>query len=175
MRRLCARLSASLRLPAPADPPELFSAVAGAVSELRDREVRLCFLRFPPGTVSGIWLDGDDGDLIVVEATAPPQHQLVILGHEIWHMYAGHRGGHAAGAAAARALAPDVDLGTVVAAIAARGDLVTEQERAAELFGIMLGSELRPWLDARPGPGGPPEDGLAGRIQVSLGRRGVVG
>ncbi|MFF0450812.1 toxin-antitoxin system, toxin component [Streptomyces sp. NPDC004609] len=174
MRRLCARLSASLRLPAPTDPRELFAAVAGALSGLRDREVRLCFLRFPPGTVSGIWLDGDDGDLIVVEESAPPQHQLVILGHEIWHLHAGDRGGHASGAtAAARAPASATDLRRVAAAVAARGDLATAQERAAERFGIMLGSELRPWLEAR--PGGPPEHGLAGRIHASLGRRRAVG
>ncbi|MEO3974595.1 hypothetical protein [Streptomyces sp. CAU 1734] len=225
MRRLCAHVAGNLRLPIPSEPDRLFTALGAVLTALREREVRILFLHFPPGTVTGLWADRGDHDLIVVEECAPPQHQLVILGHEIWHMHAGHRGGHAAGAAAARASVPgsparnprgrrralgllppvphtpagaaatrppdnDAALapqgpgapGTAAAALrevladtAARTGFAGAEESAAELFGIMLGSELRPWLEGLPGEAAPPADGLAGRIRVSLGRPGAVG
>ncbi|MER7044796.1 ImmA/IrrE family metallo-endopeptidase [Streptomyces jumonjinensis] len=228
------RLTRSLGPAVPTDPVPLFTALAASLSVLRRREVRVLFLRFPPETVSGIWADRVDHDLIVVEETAPPQHQLVILGHEIWHMHAGHRGTHAdRTAAAARALAPRpgprgaaaphgvpaardtalplgplilrtpaeltrrtaggapaaggvrasgpapghrdaVGLREIITAVAGRTDFSSDEENAAELFGLMLATELRPWLENRPA-GITPRDGLAGRIHASLGGRGALG
>ncbi|WP_433572850.1 toxin-antitoxin system, toxin component [Streptomyces sp. CA-251247] len=171
MRRLCALLSTSLELPVPVDPARLFEELAATLSAHRQRELRLRFVAFPPGTVSGIWADRGDHDLIAVEEAAAPQHQLVILGHEIWHMHAGHGGGHA-GTSAARSVTEETDLQEVIVR-AARTDFADKEERAAELFGIMLGAELRPWLEGH--PGGTAPEGLAGRLQASLGRHGVQG
>ncbi|MFF8960664.1 toxin-antitoxin system, toxin component [Streptomyces sp. NPDC014894] len=171
-------MARSLRLCVPDEPRLVFTALASALSALRRREVRIVFLHFPPGTVSGLWADRGDHDLIVVEDSVPPQHQLVITGHEIWHMHAGHHGGHADGAAAAaRALVPAQGppggsaLREVIADAAARSDFAGSEERAAELFGLMLGTELRPLLESGAALGA---GGVADRIQTSLGRRGAL-
>ncbi|MER5772648.1 toxin-antitoxin system, toxin component [Streptomyces sp. NPDC001985] len=179
MRRLCARLAGSLRLSVPAEPASVFGALAANLSAQRRREVRIVFRHFPPGTVSGLWSDRGDHDLIVVEESAPPQHQLVITGHEIWHMHAGHRGGHADGAARALvsgAALPDLaGLREMIADTAARSGFGGAEESAAELFGLMLGTELRPLLECRAGSGAPPQGGVAARIHASLGHRAPRG
>ncbi|MFC5154393.1 toxin-antitoxin system, toxin component [Streptomyces amakusaensis] len=175
-------MARSLRLRVPAEPFLVFTALAGVLSALRRREVRIVFVHFPPETVSGLWADRGDHDLIVVEERVPPQHQLVIAGHEIWHMHAGHRGGHADGAAAAaRALVPSeaavpdgAALREVIADAAARSGFAGSEERAAELFGLLLGTELRPLLEEDPSPACAPPHGVADRIRTSLGRRGAL-
>ncbi|WP_229869113.1 toxin-antitoxin system, toxin component [Streptomyces inusitatus] len=174
-------MARSLRLRVPAEPFLVFTALAGVLSALRRREVRIVFVHFPPETVSGLWADRGDHDLIVVEERVPPQHQLVIAGHEIWHMHAGHRGGHADGAAAAaRALVPaeavpdGVALREAIEDAAARSGFAGSEERAAELFGLLLGTELRPLLEEDPALAGAPPHGVADRIGASLGRRGAL-
>ncbi|WP_086793654.1 toxin-antitoxin system, toxin component, partial [Streptomyces thermovulgaris] len=115
MRRLCAELLDELTLPAPARPADLCTALCDAMSRRRGRPVRFRTAAFPPGTASGLWLDMHDQDLILVEERTAPDHQLVILGHELWHMQAGHGGHDVDGAhVAARLLDEGADLRTVV-------------------------------------------------------------
>ena len=78
-------------------PTELYAALCAAMSRRRGRPVVFRMAAFPPGTASGLWLDMADRDLVVVEERTAPEHQLVILGHELWHMKAGHRGHHVEG------------------------------------------------------------------------------
>ena len=98
MRRLCGELVTELTLPVPARPADLYAALCEAMSRRRGRPVLFRTAAFPPGTASGLWLDMADQDLVVVEERTAPDHQLVILGHELWHMKAGHCGHHVAGA-----------------------------------------------------------------------------
>ncbi|MFD6288993.1 toxin-antitoxin system, toxin component [Streptomyces sp. NPDC060205] len=173
MRRLCGELVDALSLPAPAEPGELYAALCEAMSSRRGRPVRFRTAPFPPGTASGLWLDMADWDLVVVEERTAPDHQLVILGHELWHMSAGHRGHHVEGAAvAARLLSDDADLRATVRRVAARTRFDLADEKDAESFGLLLASRCRGWL-AGPGARGPVRrEGLAGRIEASLGYRG---
>jgi hypothetical protein len=176
MRRLCQELVGELTLPAPARPDELYGALCAAMSRRRGRPVHFRTAAFPAGTASGLWLDMTDQDLVVIEERTAPDHQLVILGHELWHMTAGHRGHHVEGArVAARLLSDDADLRAAVRAVAARSrfDLADEQE--AESFGLLLGSRCRTWL-AGSGQRAPVQrDHLAGRIEASLGYLGPQG
>ncbi|MEU3793658.1 toxin-antitoxin system, toxin component [Streptomyces fructofermentans] len=173
MRRLCGELVDGLSLSAPAAAADLCTALCDAMSRRRGRPVRFRAASFPPGTASGLWLDMADQDVVVVEERTAPDHQLVILGHELWHMNAGHCGRHVAGAAvAARLLSDDADLRSAVLAVAARTRFDLADEKEAESFGLLLASKCRGWLSGSPPRAPLGRDGLAGRIEASLGYRG---
>ena len=176
MRRLCGELVAELSLPAPAEPAALYAALCDAMSRRRGRPVQFRTAAFPACTASGLWLDMTDRDLVVIEERTAPDHQLVILGHELWHMKAGHCGHHVEGArVAARLLSDDADLRATVRKVAARSrfDLADEQE--AETFGLLLASKCRTWLAGSALRGPVQRDHLAGRIEASLGYLGPQG
>ncbi|MER5718277.1 toxin-antitoxin system, toxin component [Streptomyces sp. NPDC002132] len=174
MRRLCDELVAELALlPAPAAPADLYAALCEAMSRRRGRPVHFRTAPFPPGTASGLWLDMADQDLVVVEERTAPDHQLVILGHELWHMEAGHCSHHVEGAAvAARLLSDGADLRATVRKVAARTRFDQADERDAERFGLLLASKCRAWLADSPGRGRGRRDHLAGRIEAALGYLG---
>ncbi|AJP05932.1 toxin-antitoxin system, toxin component [Streptomyces leeuwenhoekii] len=173
MRRLCGELVGELTLPAPASPDELYTALCDAMSRRRGRPVRFRTAAFPAGTASGLWLDMADQDLVVIEERTAPDHQLVILGHELWHMKAGHCGHHVEGSAvAARLLHDDADLQAAVRAVAARSRFELADEKEAERFGLLLASKCRTWLAGSSLRGPVQRDRLAGRIEASLGYLG---
>ncbi|MCZ9346426.1 toxin-antitoxin system, toxin component [Streptomyces sp. TRM76130] len=176
MRRLCGRLVAELTLPAPAPPADLYAQLCGAMSRRRGRPVLFRTAAFPPGTASGLWLDLADRDLVVVEERTAPEHQLVILGHELWHLQAGHRTHGAEGpAVAARLLGGDPSedaLGAAVRAVVARSRFDLADEREAEGFGLLLASKCRTRLAGSSSRGPAQRDHLAGRIEASLGYPG---
>lgn len=173
MRRLCGELVAELTLPAPARPEDLYRALCDAMSRRRGRPVHFRTAAFPPGTASGLWLDMADQDVVVVEERTAPDHQLVILGHELWHMKAGHCSHHVEGAAvAARLLSDEADLADTVRKIAARTRFDEAEEQDAESFGLLLASKCRTWLAGSSSRGPVQRDRLAGRIEASLGYLG---
>ncbi|MFI2758612.1 toxin-antitoxin system, toxin component [Streptomyces echinatus] len=179
MRRLCNELVSGLTLPVPAPPDELCRALCEVMSRRRGRPVRFRTAVFPPGTASGLWLGLTDRDVVVVEERTAPDHQLVILGHELWHMHADHCGLRLEGADAATRLLPDstdqAALQATVRRVAARTRFDLAEERDAETFGLLLASKCRTWLprSARPVP--VQRDGVAGRIEASLGYPGPQG
>jgi len=179
MRRLCGALLAELALPAPAEPEQLYTALCDAMGRRRGRPVRLRLAAFPAGTASGLWLDMTDQDLVVIEERTAPDHQLVILGHELWHMHAGHGGHELEGTAVAARLLPgdtdDAALRDTVVRVAARTRFNLSDEKDAESFGLLLASKCRTWLPGSSLRGPVRRDGLAGRIEASLGYRGPQG
>ncbi|MFG2682502.1 toxin-antitoxin system, toxin component [Streptomyces sp. NPDC048392] len=179
MRRLCGELVGELTLPAPARPAELYGALCETMSRRRGRPVLFRMAAFPPGTASGLWLDMTDRDLVVVEERTAPGHQLVILGHELWHMQAGHGGHDVEGTTVAARLpagaGTDRDeeaLRATVRAVAARSRFDLADEREAEAFGLLLASKCRTWLGGSSLRGPVQRDHLAGRIEASLGYLG---
>ncbi|MGV9563682.1 toxin-antitoxin system, toxin component [Streptomyces sp. NPDC003480] len=173
MRRLCGELTAELSLPAPAAPADLYTALCAGMSRRRGRPVRFRMAPFPPGTASGLWLDMADQDLVVVEERTAPDHRLVILGHELWHMNAGHQGHPVEGATvAARLLSGTTDLQATVRKVAARTHFDLSDEQEAESFGLLLASKCRTWLAGLSLRGPVQRDDLAGRIEASLGYGG---
>ncbi|MEV6111538.1 toxin-antitoxin system, toxin component family protein [Streptomyces sp. NPDC052109] len=169
MRRLTAHFAAAVRdrPHPPADARELCRALCAAMSTLRGgRPVQLRFERFPDElAVTGLWVEFHDFDLVIVEERAEGVQQLVILGHELWHMHAGHCQHPGADAAASRVLAEEPDLCAAALAVAARDGSRERDEADADAFGHRLATAFRPHL--LHGTGRPLDP-----LQRSLGHRG---
>jgi hypothetical protein len=152
MRRVCAALVDDLRLPVPAEPPELFSALSAKMTELRDRPVEHMFMPFPPETYTGLYVQRDTSDIVLIEAHTSLAHQLRIFFHEFWHLYAGHPGiditdltldGGAWEQLIARLLASPHGQAKIVAA---RSGCSNSQEDEAELFSWQLAARVSRWM-----------------------------
>ncbi|MDO0927862.1 toxin-antitoxin system, toxin component family protein [Streptomyces sp. TG1A-8] len=173
MRSLAAGLADAVqaRPQAPEDVGELCRALCEEMSARRGgRPVELRFERFPDEIeVTGLWVEFQDFDLVIVEERAEAVQQLVILGHELWHLHAGHRHHRLAGAAAARALADEPGWRDRALTVAARNGSRQADEAEADDFGHRLATRFRSHLTgSRPGaPLGP--------VQRSLGYRGRGG
>ncbi|MEU6475386.1 toxin [Streptomyces sp. NPDC047017] len=166
MRRLADALVDPIRVPVPADPETLFAALVDSVSAWRGRRVVVRREIFPPHTASGLWLEGETQDVVVVDRRAAVWHQLVIFCHEVWHM---NRRDTDGASAAARPAGPPRP-------VAARSDFSLADEQEADRFGMLMGGRLRGWLEAGPEPAGDADDdGLAGRIGAALNYRGTPG
>jgi hypothetical protein len=126
---------------------------------------------FPPHTASGLWLEGDTYDVIVIDKRAAAWHQIVIFCHEVWHMH--QRTAHPVPSPASDGSPRPV---------AARTDFSLADEQEADRFGMLMSGRLRPWLesaavaDPAHGPAGADdgtEQGVAGRIGAALNYRGT--
>ncbi|WP_293998153.1 toxin-antitoxin system, toxin component family protein [Streptomyces sp.] len=170
MRRLAADLTAAVRArpKRPAGVRELCRALCDEMSRGREgRPVELRFERFPDEIeVTGLWVEFQDFDLVIVEERAEAVQQLVILGHELWHLHARHTHHHAA---AANALAGRPDWNSVALTVAARDGSRETDEAEADDFGHRLAAALRPFLPGRGGETAPDP------VQRSLGYRGREG
>ncbi|GHD98443.1 toxin-antitoxin system, toxin component family protein [Streptomyces alanosinicus] len=172
MRQLMAHFAAAVRdrPRPPADARELCRALCAAMSDLRGgRPVQLRFERFPDElAVTGLWVEFHEFDLVIVEERAEEVQQLVILGHELWHMHAGHCHHPGAGAAASRVLAEEPDLRAAALAVAARDGSRQRDEADADEFGHRLATAFRPRLCQS-------TDRPLDPVQRSLGHRGRTG
>ncbi|WCD84527.1 hypothetical protein KPP03845_100850 [Streptomyces xanthophaeus] len=162
---------------------DLMRSVCAHLTETDGRPVRLLLEPFPPETVSGLWIDLGDHEVVAVEKNTLPLHQMVILGHELWHRKEaslgrrdangtegteGTGGSDRAVAAAARMLGDRWNLGDAVSYVSARTDYDLEEERRAERFGRLLAAKFLPFLvGARSST---PPDAMVGRIRAALGR-----
>ncbi|MET9078228.1 hypothetical protein ABZX95_40245 [Streptomyces sp. NPDC004232] len=189
MRRLSAQLLAALD--APESDDALIPAVGKAIEQVRGRRVRLRAVAFPPEIASGLWIDRASHDVIAYEQNTDLDHQLVIIGHEVWHMFEGHCGSLTAhGPAASRAVderapgsvrdvvaaiceadpadllpAEQMDLGLHVA-LRADDPSAVHHEEEAEFFGYRFATGVREALAEARSLADP--EHLAGRIQVSM-------
>lgn len=147
----------------PAGVPELCRILCREMSARRGgRPVDLRFERFPDEiAVTGLWVEFEDFDLVIVEERAEEMQQLVILGHELWHLHAGHAHHHAA---AANALAKRSGWDSVALTVAARNGSREADEAEADDFGHRLAAAFRPYAT---GGGGTAPD----PVQRSLGYR----
>ncbi|CAL9447761.1 hypothetical protein GCM10010266_04890 [Streptomyces griseomycini] len=166
MRRLADALIDPIRVAVPADPEVLFEALVASVSAWRGREVVVHRAAFPPHTASGLWLEREHHDDVVVDERAAVWHQIVIFCHEVWHMN--------------RRQTEEAPDGEVPRPVAARTDFSLAEEQEADRFGMLMGRRLRTWLEASTdsvfaAEGGDPEDpqDLAGRIGAALNYRGT--
>ncbi|MGW3971016.1 hypothetical protein ACWEFD_17165 [Streptomyces ardesiacus] len=193
MKRLTNRIVRGLQ--SQGSEQDFIPALGNALSQVRGREVRLRASTFPPeARASGLWVKARGHDLIVYEENTHPMHQQVIIGHEAWHMFAGHCGsptahgvsGARAGGSRAAALLDELarrvteleavetpatehmDVGVHIAALRAESAVPHEEE--AEVFGYVLRTAIHSYLeDARITAD---LHGIAGRIQVSMAHRG---
>ncbi|MDA5279963.1 hypothetical protein [Streptomyces sp. Isolate_45] len=163
----------------PAEPEALMQTLCSVMSEQMPEKmrkpIRLRIRAFPDSTgASGLTLEGDKFILVIVEQRTHPEHQLTILGHELWHVKNGDCGHHGIPvAAAARRFGTDDDipweeLVRIAARSDSRADPNVKAEMKAEEFGLLVGSRFRSWL---PGPRARDtitERTRAGRIASSL-------
>lgn len=170
MRRFAGALIDPMRVPVPADPEALFDALVDSVTRWRGREVVVRREVFPPHTASGLWLEGDTYDVIVIDKRAAAWHQIVIFCHEVWHM-------HQRAADPGPAPGPTADGSP--RPVAARTDFSLADEQEADRFGMLMSGRLRPWLEAAANSAHAPavaDDGtqqdVAGRIGAALNYRG---
>ncbi|MBJ7902948.1 toxin [Streptomyces sp. NPDC004549] len=187
MKSLLAGLvaEASRTLTPPAEPRVVMGAFCAAMSKRRGRPIDLVFRAFPEDVpASGLRLDCGDRSIVVVEERTPPESQLVILGHELWHEEQGEHGHRAVGAldparateavrrTAARILAAREVPRETLPAVAARAGSTDRHEQDAETFGLLFGRELRTWIPGRYARGPVNSATLEGRIRLSLLNRG---
>ncbi|MEU1336719.1 toxin-antitoxin system, toxin component family protein [Streptomyces sp. NPDC005827] len=172
MRVLAADLAAAVRARPrpPAGVGELCRALCEEMAARRaGRPVELRFERFPDEIeVTGLWVEFQDFDLVIVEERAEAVQQLVILGHELWHLHAGHRHQHGVGPAAARALADQPGWRERALTVAARNGSRESDEAEADDFGYRLATAFRPYVE---NPHRSPPD----PVQRTLGYRGRGG
>lgn len=178
MRKLGGDLLADARLAPPADAAEIIGSLCAAYGRRRGgRPVEFRFAGFPPDTASGLWLEMEERDLLVIEERTRPEHQLVIACHELWHMEEGTCDSHGPGMAVAARLTgrrgglaellhSQTGLGSVVRQAAARADREDPAEVRAETFGLYLGQILKAFL---PGPREERSPEAIERIKTSLG------
>ncbi|MFJ2847523.1 toxin-antitoxin system, toxin component [Streptomyces sp. SID4946] len=187
MRKLSAQLARNIR--PLVEEEDVILSIRQALSQVRGRPVRLRAAAFPPATASGLWVDRTSHDLIAYEENTDPEHQLVIIGHEAWHMFQGHGSNGAGHAAASRAgkndaagalaelvalvsAAADTDLPPdarmdVALHFAARADACkVDEEVEAERFGFRFATDVQAVLAETRVPVDP--QNLAGRIQASM-------
>lgn len=166
MRRLADALINPILVTPPANPEELFAALVASVNQWRGREVVVHKAAFPPHTATGLWLERDNHDDVIIEERTAVWHQIVIFGHEVWHMSQGE---------AAPPHHLDMTHGTQQAA--ARTDFTLRAEQEADRFGMLLGRRLRALLEASDhsvlAPGANSADDLASRIGAALNYRGT--
>lgn len=191
MRRLSAQIVRNL-IP-PADGDHVIPSIGEALSRLRGRPVRLRKLPFPPATASGLWIDRTSRDLIVYEENTDPEHQLVIIGHEAWHMFQDHcRSGLDHDPAASRAgqgrtqdalaafIARAAEIDDAEPPLDARTDAAIHcasraeaqdmrEELEAERFGIRFATDVQAALEGAFSNADP--QNRAGRIQLSMTHR----
>ncbi|MET9680931.1 toxin-antitoxin system, toxin component family protein [Streptomyces coeruleorubidus] len=176
MRGLAAGLAAAVRAreQVPADVRSLCRALCEEMSARRGgRPVELRFERFPDEIeVTGLWVEFQDFDLVIVEERAEAVQQLVILGHELWHLHAGHGHHHVAGTAAARALDREPGWKSVALTVAARDGSRERDEAEADEFGHRLAAVFRTVADGTV-PAEP--DASLDPVRRSMGYRGRGG
>ncbi|MEH0579337.1 toxin-antitoxin system, toxin component family protein [Streptomyces sp. B21-108] len=201
MRELTAELSAAVRA-RPCRPSGVRNVCRALCEEMSARRggrpVEVRFERFPDEIeVTGLWVEFHDFDLVIVEERAEAVQQLVILGHELWHLHAGHRHHHhGVGTAAADALArrsgPSEPTGrsgqsgqsdevnersersdwdSVALAVAARSGSRADDEAEADDFGHRLAARFRRYLTDS---GAAAETAAVQRTLGYRGRRGSV-
>ncbi|MFJ1805214.1 MULTISPECIES: toxin-antitoxin system, toxin component family protein [unclassified Streptomyces] len=182
MRELTGDLSAALRARPgrPCGVRDVCRALCEEMSARRGgRPVEVRFERFPDEIeVTGLWVEFQDFDLVIVEERAEAVQQLVILGHELWHLHAGHRHHHhgvgtvAAGVLADRAGWASWD--SLALTVAARNGSREDDEAEADDFGHRLAARFRRYLSDS-GPAAPGPGGETAAVQRTLGYRGRRG
>ncbi|WP_189132776.1 hypothetical protein [Wenjunlia tyrosinilytica] len=171
MRRTCAALVQDLDLPAPAEPGHLITSLCERMSQRLGRPVNHRLVRFPPDTVSGLWLATDTEHYVLCEQDTSPWHQLAITGHEFWHMEADHEAMAVQGADAGRLVLPSLDPQTVARIVAARTHCSDEAEQEAEFFASLLLAKVSRWLPQRTWTVPDSAAAVVDRMETSLGTR----
>ncbi|ABP56626.1 ImmA/IrrE family metallo-endopeptidase [Salinispora tropica] len=164
LRKRCKRVVAALDMPETFDLPEL----CRLLGERRGRPIHLVPISLPVHSVCGMWVPTDTFDAIFYEQHTSPIHQMLIIGHELGHLLAGHRPAAVLDPDASKLLLPDLDPQTVQRFLG-RSNYAAEEEREAEMIGSLLLRRLRDSSGSgQDTPGDGPEAALYDRLRQSL-------
>ncbi|WP_025619387.1 hypothetical protein [Salinispora cortesiana] len=165
LRKRCKRVVAELNMPETFDILDL----CRFLGERRGRPIHLVPIRLPVHTVCGMWVPTDSFDAVFYEQDTSPIHQMLIIGHELGHLLAGHRPAAVLEPDASKLLLPDLDPQTVQRFLG-RGTYAAEEEREAEMIGSLLLHRVHDSSDAAgtEPPRDSPEAALRDRLRQSL-------
>ncbi|MEU8262970.1 hypothetical protein AB0C02_20360 [Micromonospora sp. NPDC048999] len=133
LRKRCDQLLAALEMPEPFDIRRLCEILG----ERRGRPIHLVPISLPAHTVCGMFVPTGDFDAIFFEQNTSPLHQMLIIGHELGHLIAGHRTTEVMDPDASRLLLPDLDPELVQRCLG-RSNYAAAEEREAEMIGSLL-------------------------------------
>lgn len=168
MRRACAALVDDLALAVPAEPEQLISSLCSCMGERLGKPVRHRFVSFPAGTVTGLWVATDTAHHLLCEEQTSSWHQILITGHEFWHMHRDHTTPIGEDDAA-QLLFSTLDPHTVARIVAARNYCTGPHEQEAELFATLLLNQVSPWLPTPTWTVPAHAAGVVGRLETSFG------
>ncbi|WP_410818975.1 hypothetical protein [Micromonospora sp. 050-3] len=164
LRRRCEQMVAELEVPEPFDIQKL----CDALGERRGRPIHLVPIKLPAHTVCGMCVPTGDFDAIFFEQDTSPLHQMLIIGHELGHLLAGHQATEVLDADASRLLLPDLDPQLVQRSLG-RSNYAAAEEREAEMIGSLLLRRVRgSRSDADDAPLTGQDVELYGRLRHSL-------
>ncbi|MFR0357397.1 toxin [Streptomyces sediminimaris] len=132
----------------PPDPEMLFQALVDSARRWRgERRLEVHRVRIPREFgATGMWVERTHQDDVIVEADAEVWHQAQILGHELWHMR--QKDALTPERAAAEAPSPSAPGHPHgVRPAAARSGFDEDPEKEAELFGILVGQQMRTLME----------------------------
>jgi hypothetical protein len=133
-------------LPVPAEREQVIEALCRRMKRRSGRDIQHRFVSFPPDTVSGLWVATDTTDYILCEEQTSPWHQLLITGHEFWHVEADHQATTAAWPDISHLESPTPEPTAVSRIVASRCHYNDVAEQEADLFASLLLAKLTRWL-----------------------------
>jgi hypothetical protein len=163
IRQLCLSQIDALELPTPVN----VAAVCDRVAVLRDRSICVLRHKLPPESPCGLWVATASTDYLIVQESASPAHQDLILLHELGHVLLDPEEGLPLDQELLKVLVPLVDPATVTCMLGrSRYDL--ESEQAAEVFATLLFTRTNRWVPRSPRVVAPGAGDIVGRIERTL-------
>lgn len=164
LRKRCEQIAAEVEIPEPFDIKKL----CDLLGERRGRPIHLVPIRLPAHAVCGMCVPTGEFDAIFFEQDTSPLHQLLIIGHELGHLLAGHRATEVLDPDASRLLLPDLDPQLVRRSLG-RSNYAAAEEREAEMIGSLLLRRARAGRDeGQESPLDSRQAELYGRLRHSL-------
>ncbi|WBB81250.1 hypothetical protein O7606_07700 [Micromonospora sp. WMMD882] len=133
LRKHCEQIVAELEVPEPFEIRKL----CDVLGERRGRPIHLVPITLTTHSVCGMFVPTGEFDAIFFEQDTSPLHQLLIIGHELGHLIAGHQATEILDENASRLLLPDLDPQLVRRSLG-RSNYAAAEEREAEMIGSLL-------------------------------------
>ncbi|HWS32402.1 MAG TPA: hypothetical protein VN408_06630 [Actinoplanes sp.] len=164
LRRRCEQLVAEIDVPEPFDIHELCRIIG---DERAGRPIVLIPIALPARTVCGMYVPTGKFDAIFYEQDTSPLHQMLIIGHELGHLLAGHRASASLDPDTFRLLLPDLDP-RLIQRFLGRSNYDAAEEREAEMIGSLLLRRARRGGARPPAPVDDRQAALNHRLRLAL-------
>jgi hypothetical protein len=163
VRRRCLSEIEALELPTPVDVADICDRVA----ELRGHPIRILRHKLPSNSPCGLRIATPCTDYLVVQESASPAHQDLILLHELGHVLFDPEEGPPLDEDLLKMLVPQVDPATVTCMLG-RSRYALESEQAAEVFATLLFARTNRCISRSPRVVVPGAEDIVGRIERAL-------